>query len=37
MEPAQARDRILEAKALTNENEDEEKRQFEIYRKIRVS
>ena len=37
MDPAQAIDRILEAKGLTNDNEDEEKRQFEIYRKIRVS
>lgn len=36
MDPAQAIDRILEAKGLTNDNEDEEKRQFEIYRKIRV-
>lgn len=34
MDPAQAIDRILEAKGLAN-NEDEEKRQYEIYRKIR--
>ena len=37
MDPAQAIDRILEAKGLVNDNIDEEKRQYEIYRKIRVS
>ena len=37
MDPAQAIDRILEAKGLVNDNKDEEKRQYEIYRKIRVS
>ena len=35
MDPAQAIDRILEAKGLANENDDEEKRQFEIYKRIR--
>ena len=35
MDPAQAIDRILEAKELANENADEEKRQFEIYKRIR--
>ena len=37
MDPAQAIDRILEAKGLANENDDEEKRQFEIYKRIRKS
>ena len=37
MDPAQAIDRILEAKGLVNDNIDAEKRQYEIYRKIRVS
>ncbi len=35
MDPAQAIDRILEAKGLANENDNEEKRQFEIYKRIR--
>ncbi len=35
MDPAQAIDRILEAKGLANKNADEEKRQFEIYKRIR--
>ena len=35
MDPAQAIDRILEAKGLTNEDACEEKRQFEIFKKIR--
>jgi len=35
MDPAQAIDRILEAKELANENDNEEKRQFEIYKRIR--
>ena len=35
MDPAQAIDRSLEAKGLANENDDEEKRQFEIYKRIR--
>jgi hypothetical protein len=35
MDPAQAIDRILEAKGLANANDYEEKRQFEIYKRIR--
>lgn len=35
MDPAQAIDRILEAKGLANDNVDEEKRQFEIFKRIR--
>ena len=35
MDPAQAIDRILEAKGLANIDDNEEKRQFEIYRRIR--
>lgn len=35
MDPAQAIDRILEAKGLANDDVDEEKRQFEIYKRIR--
>ena len=35
MDPAQAIDRILEAKGLANDNHDEEKKQFEIYKRIR--
>ena len=35
MDPAQAIDRILEAKGLANDNVDEEQRQFEIYKRIR--
>ena len=37
MDPAQAIDRILEAKGLTNDNSYEEKRQFEIFKRIRNS
>ena len=36
MDPAQAIDRILEAKGLTTDSEDEEKRQYEIYKRIRM-
>ncbi len=36
MDPAQAIDRILEAKGLANGTASEEKRQFEIYKKIRA-
>ena len=36
MDPAQAIDRILEAKGLSYSSEDEERRQFEIYKKIRM-
>ncbi len=35
MDPAQAIDRILEAKELANEDVCEEKRQYEIYKRIR--
>lgn len=35
MDPAQAIDRILEAKGLANDSVDEEKRQFLIYKRIR--
>ncbi|MCR5499006.1 MAG: antitoxin [Acetatifactor sp.] len=35
MDPAQAIDRILEAKGLAYDGVDEEKRQFEIYKRIR--
>ena len=35
MDPAQAIDRILEAKGLANIDDYEEKRQFEIFKKIR--
>ena len=35
MDPSQAIDRILEAKGLSNNESDEEKRQFEIYKRIR--
>jgi len=35
MDPAQAIDRILEAKGLALDGADEEKRQFEIYKRIR--
>lgn len=35
MDPAQAIDRILEAKGLTFDSASEEKRQFEIYKRIR--
>ncbi len=35
MDPAQAIDRILEAKGLVNDDAAEEKRQFEIYKRIR--
>ena len=35
MDPAQAIDRILEAKGLANDDALEEKRQFEIYKRIR--
>lgn len=35
MDPAQAIDRILEAKGLANDSVDEEKRQFEIFKRIR--
>ncbi len=35
MDTAQAIDRILEAKGLTTNNEDEIKRQYEIFKKIR--
>ena len=37
MDPAQAIDRILEARGLANDSVNEEKRQFEIYRRIRES
>lgn len=37
MDPAQAIDRILEAKGLANEDGCEEKRQFEIFKRIRKS
>lgn len=37
MDPAQAIDRILEAKGLANDNSYEEKRQFEIFKRIRNS
>ena len=35
MDPAQAIDRILEAKGLAIDSESEEKRQYEIYKRIR--
>ncbi len=35
MDPSQAIDRILEAKGLVTDSIDEEKRQFEIYKRIR--
>ena len=35
MDPAQAIDRILEAKGLANDGADEEKRQLEIFKRIR--
>lgn len=35
MDPAQAIDRILEAKGLVNTDDYEERRQFEIFKKIR--
>ncbi|XME04118.1 antitoxin [Lachnospiraceae bacterium C1.1] len=35
MDPAQAIDRILEAKGLLNYSEDEERRQFVIFKRIR--
>ena len=35
MDPAQAIDRILESKGLIYDSEDEEKRQFEIYKRVR--
>ena len=35
MDPAQAIDRILEAKGLANIDDYEEKRQFEIFKRIR--
>ena len=35
MDPAQAIDRILEAKGLADDDIDEEKRQFKIYKRIR--
>ena len=35
MDAAQAIDRILEAKGFANDNIDEEKRQFEIFKRIR--
>ncbi len=37
MDPAQAIDRILEAKGPANTDDNEEKRQFEIYKRIRGS
>ena len=37
MDPAQAIDRILEAKGLANDDACEEKRQFEIFKRIRNS
>jgi len=37
MDPAQAIDRILEAKGLANDKSYEEKRQFEIFKRIRNS
>lgn len=35
MDPSQAIDRILEAKGLANDSVDEEKRQFQIFKRIR--
>ena len=35
LDPAQAIDRVLEAKGLADDNVDEEKRQFEIFKRIR--